>query len=136
MKEVTEALHRLAQALERHEQLAQGAQAHNVQDEGDQEAVARALRRQGEDIRGTGEALGEFTAPHLLIDSAAGIQTSAAGSTQQASGEHHAIASGGHTSIAAGGSHHGRAFARRQARPVPPPDPAVHRPLTRRPPRD
>ncbi|MBN9411491.1 MAG: type VI secretion system tip protein VgrG [Burkholderiales bacterium] len=105
MKEVTEALHRLAQALERHEQLAQGAQAHNVQDEGDQEAVARALRRQGEDIRGTGEALGEFTAPHLLIDSAAGIQTSAAGSTQQASGEHHAIASGGHTSIAAGGSH-------------------------------
>nr|MBP7566320.1 DUF2345 domain-containing protein [Burkholderiaceae bacterium] len=103
MKELREALQRLLRARQTHDALADAAQQHNAQDEADQAAVGQAMQRQAREIEGAGER-GELTAPHLLIDSAAGIQTSAAGSTWQASGEHHAIASGGHTSIVAGGS--------------------------------
>lgn len=105
MKDLAEAIHRLTEALDRQEQLSQTAQVHKVQDDGDQQCVAQAMKRQGEDIRGTGEALGELATAHLLIDSAQGLQTAAAGSTQQVSGEHHAIVAGGHTSFVAGHSH-------------------------------
>ncbi|WPB55362.1 type VI secretion system Vgr family protein [Xylophilus sp. GOD-11R] len=104
VKEIAEALQRLSDAQDRHGQLADASQTHQVQDANDQRATQQKLKQQSEELRGTGEALGELGAPHLLIDSAAGIHTAAAASTQQASGEHHAIVSGEHTSIAAGGS--------------------------------
>ncbi|WPB58841.1 type VI secretion system Vgr family protein [Xylophilus sp. GOD-11R] len=104
MKDVTAALRLLGDASGRQDALAKTAQDHRVQDSGDQHAVQLQQERDAREIRGSGEALGEFRQPHLVINSAAGVQSVAATTTQQASGRHHAIVTGEHTSISAGGS--------------------------------
>lgn len=104
IKDVEEAVRALQDALEHHDSHAAAASQHNVQDNGDQQAVAQAIKVQNTDIAGNGQALGELQRPHILIASTAGIQSTAKEDTHQASGGHHAITTGGHTSISAGSS--------------------------------
>jgi type VI secretion system secreted protein VgrG len=104
MKDMAEALQQMQHALDAQEQMAYAAQQHNAQDEHDQHATGQALQTQHDQIRGDGQPLAELSAPHLVIDSAAGLQTTAAASTLQTSGGHHAIVSGLNTGVTAGAS--------------------------------
>jgi type VI secretion system secreted protein VgrG len=70
--------------------------------DGEQPAVAKKLETQAEQIRGGG-ALKEFTAPHLVSASPAGIVSTAAGSTHIASGGDTALTTGEHLSVTTGG---------------------------------
>ncbi|MGJ7581140.1 type VI secretion system Vgr family protein [Variovorax sp. RHLX14] len=126
-KELAESVARLAAAQDQHAQLSDAAKQAQAQDGGDQETVANALQAQCDEIKGsrggasgTGSAAGsngsdsrnggaegnfpELTPPHLVLASAAGIESTAADATHIASGTHTAITSGGHTSISAGRS--------------------------------
>ena len=115
-KALAESAARLAVAQDQHAQLSDAAKQARAQDGGDQDAVVDALQRQGEEIKGTsskssgsgkgpaGGTFPELTQPHLVLASAAGIETTAAESTHIASAEHTAVTSGGHTSISAGRS--------------------------------
>ncbi|RZL54205.1 MAG: type VI secretion system tip protein VgrG [Variovorax sp.] len=115
-KALTETAARLASAHERHLRLSDAAIQSSAQDAGDQEAVARVLKEQDEEIAGShGEtrsgsrdgadgAFPELSRPHLVFASAAGIASTATGSTHIASGAHTALTSGQHTSISAGRS--------------------------------
>jgi type VI secretion system secreted protein VgrG len=71
--------------------------------------VAQEIKRQNDQIKGSGgnPEQGEFPElqePHLVLASAAGIETSTPESTHIASQEHNALTSGGHTSVSAGQS--------------------------------
>ncbi len=79
--------------------------------------VARALQVQNEGIEGRGAQAAnatntantpnphpELSAPHLVLASPAGIQSTTAGSTHQHSQQHHAITAGGHGSTSVGRS--------------------------------
>jgi len=105
-----ETVQRLMQAGRQHEQLAALAHAHQAQEDGDQQHIAKCIKNQNEAIEGTGSAatkdLGfpELSAPHLVLASPAGIQSTSAQSTHFASGEHIALTSGGDTSLAVGRS--------------------------------
>ncbi|MGJ7581816.1 type VI secretion system Vgr family protein [Variovorax sp. RHLX14] len=126
-KELTESVARLAAAQDQHAQLSDAAKQAQAQNGGDQDAVADALHAQCDEIKGSrGKASGpgsanasnrsascngtvestfpELAQPHLVLASAAGIESTAAESTHIASGTHTAITSGGHTSISAGRS--------------------------------
>jgi type VI secretion system secreted protein VgrG len=99
---------RLSQGQSQHEALGQLAQQHQAHEAGDQDAVAKALQEQNQEIAGQGPAaqgqFPELSEPHLLIASPAGIESTTAQSTHQHSGQHHAISSGGHTSVSSGKS--------------------------------
>jgi hypothetical protein len=93
--------------------LGQLAQQHQAHEAGDQDAVAKALQEQNQEIagskaegpKGEGKEGGQFpelSEPHLLIASPAGIESTTAQSTHQHSGQHHAISSGGHPSVSSG----------------------------------
>jgi type VI secretion system secreted protein VgrG len=112
-KALAESAARLAVAQDQHVQLSDAAKQARAQEGGDQDAVADALQRQNDEIKGTrgnpsntvtNGFFPELTQPHLVLASAAGIETTAAESTHIASAEHTAITSGGHTSISAGRS--------------------------------
>jgi len=110
-KDLGETAIRLTQAREQHENLAEAAQLARAQDTGsDQSDVAIALKSQNDDIAGLSQGAGgdngfpELGAPHLVLASPAGIETTTPGSTHVASGEHIALTSAGHTSLSAGAS--------------------------------
>jgi type VI secretion system secreted protein VgrG len=110
-KDLGETVMRLTQAREQHENLAEAAQMARAQDTGsDQSDVALALKSQNEDITGLSQGSNgesnfpELGAPHLVLASPAGIETTTPGSTHLASGEHIALTSAGHTSLSAGAS--------------------------------
>ncbi|MEJ7807452.1 MAG: type VI secretion system tip protein VgrG, partial [Telluria sp.] len=92
LTDMSETLQRLSKARATHEDLAGLAQQHKAQDKnGDQSDVARALKQQNDEIKGVQGAAGSFpelAEPHVVIASANGIETTAAGSTHVASGEH------------------------------------------------
>lgn len=91
---MNETVQRLASAAGRQSALADSAQQYGAQDEpGQQAAVGKVLQQQA----------GEFTQPHLVLASPAGIEASTARSTHIASDEHTALTSGGNLSLAAGG---------------------------------
>ncbi|MDZ4360283.1 MAG: type VI secretion system tip protein TssI/VgrG, partial [Variovorax sp.] len=95
---------RLAQSQDQHDSLATAAMKAEAHEPGDQDEVARVLKKQNDDIRGKGgnRAEGEFPeflAPHLVLASPSGIETTTPNSTHIASGEHIALTSGSHTSI-------------------------------------
>ncbi|RQO48814.1 type VI secretion system tip protein VgrG, partial [Variovorax sp. KBW07] len=95
---------RLAQSQDQHDSLATAAMKAEAHEPGDQDEVALILKKQNDDIRGKGgnHAEGEFPeflAPHLVLASPAGIETTTPNSTHVASGEHIALTSGSHTSI-------------------------------------
>lgn len=104
-----ETVQRLDQGKELHNSLSEAAQLAKGHEAGDQDEVIKALQAQIEALKGKGgnpkqNEFPEFQDPHLLLSSPAGIQTTAQGSTHQASNEHHAITSGAHTSVSAGKS--------------------------------
>jgi type VI secretion system secreted protein VgrG len=107
--DMAETLARMAQGQELHDSLSQVAQQAQAHQPGDGTQVAAALQAQVDAIKGQGglPAQGEFPefqAPHLLLASPAGIETSTQGSTHVMSVEHTALTSGGHTSLSAGKS--------------------------------
>ncbi|KDR35402.1 type VI secretion system Vgr family protein [Caballeronia grimmiae] len=106
-----ETIARLTQARDIHENLSESAQQHGAQDAThNQNDATRAIKSANDELRGTGKGspysggYPEFAAPHLTLASAAGIQTTAAGSTHIASNQHFAVTSGRNVSIAAAGS--------------------------------
>jgi len=105
-----ETLARLTAARELHEGLSEAAMQAGAHEAGDSDRVAKELKRQNEEVKGSGQGnkeLGrfpEFEAPHLVLASPAGIEASTAGSTHIASQAHNALTSGGHTSVGAGKS--------------------------------
>ncbi|WP_295986941.1 type VI secretion system Vgr family protein [uncultured Variovorax sp.] len=102
-----ETVARLTAARDLHESQSQTAQEVKAHEAGDQDAVAQALKEQNDAIKGRTSRQGAFpelAEPHLVLASAAGIQSTAAGATHIASITHNALSSGGHTSISAGRS--------------------------------
>jgi len=107
--DMAETLARMAQGQELHDSLSQVAQQAQAHQPGDQDQVVAALQAQVDAIRGQGGTptqgeFPEFQAPHLLLASPAGIETSTQGSTHLMSVEHTALTSGGHASLSAGKS--------------------------------
>ncbi|APW38760.1 type VI secretion protein ImpA [Rhodoferax koreense] len=104
IKEIDATVQRLREARELLEQITAAAQRHEAQAGGaDQNEVLGAVKAQNQNIAGDGTAQGEFTAPHLVLASPAGITSSTPQSTHIASGQHTQLSSGEHLSIAAGG---------------------------------
>ncbi|MBS0425974.1 MAG: type VI secretion system tip protein VgrG, partial [Proteobacteria bacterium] len=105
-----ETIARLTAARDLHEGLSEAAMQARAHEGGDSDQVTKELKRQNEEVKGTGQGnreqgqFPEFEAPHLTIASPVGIEATTAGSTHIASQEHNAVTSGGHTSIAAGKS--------------------------------
>ncbi|WP_082519679.1 type VI secretion system Vgr family protein [Variovorax sp. Root411] len=109
LTDMGETVARLTQGRELHEGLSQAAQEAKAHEMGDQDEVTKALKEQNDDIKGQGGnkekgQFPEFQEPHLTLASAAGIQSTAQGSTHIVSNEHSALTSRGHTSISAGKS--------------------------------
>ena len=107
--DMAETLGRLAQGQALHDSLAQAAQQAQAHQPGDASDVAATLQAQVDAIKGQGGTpsqgeFPEFQAPHLLLASPAGIETSTEGSTHLMSVEHTALTSGGHISLSAGKS--------------------------------
>jgi len=99
----------MAQGQALHDSLSQFAQQAQAHQPGDQDQVVAALKSQVDAVKGQGgqPAQGEFPefqAPHLVLASPAGIETSTPGSTHLMSMEHTALTSGGHASLSAGKS--------------------------------
>jgi len=107
--DMAETLARMTQGHDMHDSLSQVAQQAQAHQPGDQDQVVAALQAQVGAVKGQGgtPAQGEFPefqAPHLLLASPAGIETSTQGSTHLMSMEHTAVTSGGHASLSAGKS--------------------------------
>jgi type VI secretion system secreted protein VgrG len=107
IKDMGETVQRLAAARERHEEQAAAARQQGAQEQPGQQAdVSDAIQAQNDAIKGAGGAgaFPELAAPHLVLASPAGIETTAAQSTHIASDQHTAITTGKHFSVATGDS--------------------------------
>ncbi|WP_137173559.1 type VI secretion system Vgr family protein [Massilia sp. HP4] len=107
--DMEETVARMAQGKELHDSLSQAAQQAQAHQSGDQDQVVAALQAQVDAIKGQGGTpeqgeFPEFQAPHLILASPAGIESSTQGSTHLMSVEHTALTSGGHASLSAGKS--------------------------------
>ncbi|WP_295977224.1 type VI secretion system Vgr family protein [uncultured Variovorax sp.] len=108
--DIGETVARLAAAHDLHERQSRIALEAGAHEAGDQDAVTKVLREQNDAVKGRYDMDGgarhgpfpEFGDPHLVIASATGIQSTAAGSTHIASITHNVLSSGSHTSISAG----------------------------------
>jgi type VI secretion system secreted protein VgrG len=105
LTDMGETVQRLSQARATHEDLAGLAQLHKAQNKNaDQSDVAGVLKQQNDAIKGAAGSFPELVEAHVVIASPSGIETTTAGSTHIASGEHLAVSTGGHVSVAAGRS--------------------------------
>jgi len=105
IKDMGETLARLSSGTALHQERAEAAQQQNAQGANqDQSDAVEALKAQFDAIRGERIAQGEFSAPHIVISSPAGIASSTPESTHLQSGRHTAVSSGGHLSLATGKS--------------------------------
>jgi type VI secretion system secreted protein VgrG len=107
--DMPETIARLTQGRDMHDGLSQMAMQTQAHEAGDQDTVTQTLKAQNDALAGRGgnpaeSIFPEFEEPHLTLASAAGIQTTAQGSTHIASAEHTAITSGAHASLACGDS--------------------------------
>ncbi|RFP08084.1 type VI secretion system tip protein VgrG [Duganella sp. BJB475] len=105
IKDMGETLQRLNAAQKQHEALAKLAQQAGAQEEM-QTNVAAAIKAQNENVKGGvgGDAgFPQLAAPHLVLASPAGIETTTRGSTHFSSEQHVALTSGKDLSIASGG---------------------------------
>ncbi|MDZ4360764.1 MAG: type VI secretion system tip protein TssI/VgrG, partial [Variovorax sp.] len=107
-KDMGETVARLTQGRDLHESLGSAAQEAKAQDAGDQDDVAKALKRQNDAIKGAGKqakpetgSFPELDEPHLVMASPAGIQSTSVQSTHVHADEHVAFTSGAHTSVSA-----------------------------------
>jgi len=107
-KDLPETAERLATASEQQDGFALQAKELQAQEPGDQDDVAKALHSQHQGILGSGPAnmtaneFPEFTEPHLVLASPAGIALTTPRSSHIATGEHLALSSTGHTSLSTG----------------------------------
>ncbi|MFZ3289447.1 MAG: type VI secretion system tip protein TssI/VgrG, partial [Telluria sp.] len=107
IKSMDETVQRLAAAHDQHKAQADVALDHGAQESGQQAAVADIVKAQNDAIKGAGGADGgfpELSAPHLVLASPAGIETTTAQSTHIASAEHTVLTSGRNLSITTGDS--------------------------------
>jgi len=109
VKDMGETVQRLTQARDLQESLTGLAQQHTAQQaNADQSEVTKAIKAQNDAIRGGTKSHGnpfpEFSEPHLILASPAGIQASTSGSTHLASNENLALTTGSNVGIAAGKS--------------------------------
>lgn len=114
MKDMGETVQRLAQARELHEDMAQLAQQHKAQNaRASQRDATQTIRTQNDAVRGGtlthDNPSPEMSRPDLLLASAAGLATTAADSTHQASVNDHAVTAGRDYSLTAGRSYHASA---------------------------
>lgn len=91
----------LASAQDTAASLAQSAQSAGAQD-GEQKAVASALKAQAKGIQGGG-TLKQFEQPHVVLASPAGVATSTPGPIHLSSDKTTSITTGEHVSISTGG---------------------------------
>ncbi|MFP3848158.1 type VI secretion system tip protein VgrG [Pseudomonas sp. W5-01] len=107
-KDLPETAERLATAADQQDGFALQAKAVQAQEPGDQDDVAKALHAQHQGVLGSGPAntsaneFPEFTEPHLVLASPAGIALTTPRSSHIATGEHLALSSTGHTSFSVG----------------------------------
>jgi type VI secretion system secreted protein VgrG len=106
IKDMGETVRRLAIARELHELQADLARQHGAQEkQGQQTEVAGVIKMQNDAIQGAGGGdFPELSAPHLILASPAGIETSTSQSTHIASDQHTAITTGKSLAIASGDS--------------------------------
>ena len=107
-KDLPETAERLATASDQQGGFATQAKELQAQEAGDQDDVAKALHAQHQGVLGSGPAnltaneFPEFTEPHLVLASPAGIALTTPRSSHIATGEHLALSSTGHTSFSIG----------------------------------
>jgi type VI secretion system secreted protein VgrG len=107
-KDLPETAERLATASDQQDGFATQAKELQAQEAGDQDDVAKALHAQHQGVLGSGPAnltaneFPEFTEPHLVLASPAGIALTTPRSSHIATGEHLALSSTGHTSFSVG----------------------------------
>ncbi|MEN8640349.1 type VI secretion system tip protein VgrG [Pseudomonas sichuanensis] len=107
-KDLPETAERLATASDQQDSLAELAKQMQAQEPGDQDTVAKDLHKQHQGILGSGPGdlskneFAEFTQPHLVVSSPAGIALTTPGPNHLTSGSHLALSSTGHTSMAIG----------------------------------
>ncbi|MFJ3008284.1 type VI secretion system tip protein VgrG [Pseudomonas fluorescens] len=107
-KDLPETAERLATASDQQDGFATQAKELQAQEPGDQDDVAKALHAQHQGVLGSGPAnltaneFPEFTEPHLVLASPAGIALTTPRSSHIATGEHLALSSTGHTSFSIG----------------------------------
>ncbi|AVD88656.1 type VI secretion system tip protein VgrG [Pseudomonas sp. SWI44] len=107
-KDLPETAERLATASEQQDSLAELAKQMQAQEPGDQDEVAKRLHEQHQGILGSGPGdlskneFAEFTQPHLVLASPAGIALTTPGPNHITSGSHLALSSTGHTSLSIG----------------------------------
>ena len=107
-KDLPETAERLATASDQQDGFGIQAREVQAQETGDQDDVAKALHAQHHGILGRGPVnmsaneFPEFTEPHLVLASPAGIALTTPQSTHVAAGEHLALSSTGHTSLSIG----------------------------------
>ena len=109
VKDMGETVARLTQARGQHEELGRLAQQHQAQTaEASQADAVQAIKTQNEAIKGGAKAHDdpspEMTRPDMVLASSAGIATTAAQSTHQASGQDHAVTAGRDMSVSLGRS--------------------------------
>ena len=104
IKDMGETIQQLTAAHDQHKLLAAAAVEHDAQESGQQADVANVVKTQNDDIKGAGDSFPELSAPHLVLASPAGIETTTAHSTHIASAMHTAITTGRDLSIASGDS--------------------------------
>lgn len=105
IKDMSETCLRLNEAQLQHEMLAKVAAPFDTQAR--QTEIAAALKTQNDSVKGPSgpsDDFPELSAPHLVVASPAGIETSTAGSTHISSTQHTAITTGRSLSVAAGES--------------------------------
>lgn len=107
-KDLPETAERLATAADQQDGFALQAKELQAQEPGDQDDVAKALHAQHQGVVGSGPVntsaneFPEFTEPHLVLASPAGIALTTPRSSHIATGEHLALSSTGHTSFSVG----------------------------------
>ena len=101
-RDMPETHKRLVEAQQIHKNMGEVAAQNQAMDEThDQIDVSKALEQQNQAIKGSDDAtsLPELTAPHIVVASPAGIETTTPESMHLHTGEHIAMTSGNHTSI-------------------------------------
>ena len=102
--DMRETLQRLENAQQLHEKQAKHAITQQAQEWGHQDDVADTLHNQNQTLIGTSGQFSEFSDPHLILASAAGLSTSTVQSTHLSSEEHLALTAKRDVSIATGDS--------------------------------
>ena len=106
IKDMGETLTRLQAANEQHENQAKAATEHGAQEaQLQQSEVAQTIKAQNEALKTGGEGdFPELGAPHIVLASPAGIESTTSDSTHIASDKHTALTTGKHLSFAVGDS--------------------------------